>query len=166
MMLHELNRVQRQLPAELAHMFRLMDSAPMQAVRKATTITPKMNIVATPKSVEVYVIAAGIDADSLDVTIDNNVLTISGELKSYHDVNVNDVKTDDTSKDVEANDTEAVSTQLLLNEYSGGTFKRSVALPEEVDPAKVEAKLEQGVLHLSIMKKETTKPQKIAVTVA
>ncbi len=50
-------------------------------------------------------------------------------------------------------------------ERSFGSFTRSVTLPVAVDANKVEAKLEQGVLHLKMAKSPTAKPKKISITV-
>jgi HSP20 family protein len=44
-----------------------------------------------------------------------------------------------------------------------GTFTRVITLPFAVDPAKVEAKLEHGVLTIKMAKSEEAKPKKIAV---
>ena len=48
-------------------------------------------------------------------------------------------------------------------ERFAGTFSRELALPTPVDPDKVEAKFEYGVLKLTLPKSETAKPRKIAV---
>jgi HSP20 family protein len=48
-------------------------------------------------------------------------------------------------------------------ERRSGTFTRSIQLPYRVDPARVEAQLENGVLRLSLPRPEEDKPRKITV---
>lgn len=48
-------------------------------------------------------------------------------------------------------------------ERTFGSFSRSLTLPFAVDPDKVEARLENGVLHLRLTKHESARPRKIAV---
>jgi len=59
------------------------------------------------------------------------------------------------------------SGKLLRAEYAGGDFVRSFDLPHdrayELDPAKAEAKIREGVLELTLPKSEAAKPRKIAV---
>lgn len=51
------------------------------------------------------------------------------------------------------------------NERGYGRFERVIALPDYADPNTVEANLENGVLYISIAKREEAKPKKIAINV-
>jgi len=105
---------------------------------------PAINIGRTPTSVEVYAFAPGIDPAKVDVTIDRGVLRISGERAS------------DLPADRER-----------LNVYSRergvGRFTRAVALPDDVDPAHVKATYRDGVLQVSIARREAAQPKRITV---
>ena len=105
---------------------------------------PEINVGRTPASVEVFAFAPGIDASSLDVTIERNVLKISGNR-------------------VSAIPTRDAKVQLYANERSQGRFSRAVTLPDDVDPMKVEAKYRDGILRISIGLSAAAQPQRIAV---
>ena len=105
---------------------------------------PPLNVGRTAKSVEVYAFAPGLDASKIDVTLDRGVLRISGERAA--DVPEKDVKT-----------------SVYARERSAGRFTRSVALPDDVDPNQVTATYRDGVLQVSIARKEAVQPKRIAV---
>jgi HSP20 family protein len=105
---------------------------------------PEINVGRTPDSVEVFAFAPGIDPSSLDVTLERNVLKISGERKSA----------------VPSGDTPV---QLYANERPRGRFSRVVSLPDEVDSLKVDARYRDGVLRVSIALSAAAQPQRIAV---
>ncbi|MGB2817520.1 MAG: Hsp20/alpha crystallin family protein [Burkholderiaceae bacterium] len=105
---------------------------------------PALNIGSTPASVEVYAFAPGIDPSQVDVTIDRGVMTISGERKS----------------EVPENDTKV---NVYGNERYSGRFRRAISLPEDIDPTKVEATYRDGVLRVSIARRESALPRRITV---
>src|ERR1700679_178902 len=78
---------------------------------------PEINVGRTPTSVEVFAFAPGIDAKSVEVTIERNVLKISG-------VRTSAVPSRDTK------------TQLYSNERPEGRFSRAVSLPDDIDALK------------------------------
>lgn len=105
---------------------------------------PPLNVGRTPRSVEVYAFAPGLDASKIDVTLDRGVLRISGERVA--DVPEKDVKT-----------------TVYARERSVGRFTRSVSLPDDVDPDQVTATYRDGVLQVSIARKEAVQPKRITV---
>ncbi len=105
---------------------------------------PPLNIGRTARSVEVYAFAPGLDASKIDVTLDRGVLRISGE-------RVADVPEKDSK------------TTVYARERSVGRFTRTVALPDDVDPSQVTATYRDGVLQVSIARKEAVQPKRIAV---
>ncbi len=120
------------------------DGAPGGIRSVAYGAFPEINVGRTPTSVEVFAFAPGIDASALDVTIERNVLKISGVRSSAipsRDANV----------------------QLYSNERPEGRFSRAVSLPDDVDPLKVEAKYRDGILRISIALSTAAQPQRIAV---
>ncbi len=86
----------------------------------------------------------GVKKEDIEITTEDNVLTISGERKVR-----DEIKEDDYYK--------------VESVY--GTFSRSFTLPENVDVNKIEAKNENGVLEIVIPKKveEDKKPKKIEI---
>ena len=105
---------------------------------------PEINVGRTPTSVEVFAFAPGIDASSLDVTIERNVLKISGSRRAAFP--------DGDAK-----------LQLYANERPSGRFSRAVSLPDDVDPLKVDAKYHDGVLRVSVGLSAAAQPQRISV---
>jgi HSP20 family protein len=83
----------------------------------------------------------GFRKDDVDITLENQTLTISAERKETQE------KTGD----------------YLLNERRYQHFLRSFTLPPTVDEKKVDAKLNDGVLSITLNKREETKPRKIQV---
>lgn len=103
---------------------------------------PAMNVGSTPRSVEVYVFAPGIDPAAIDVQVERGVLTIAGERKAPQ---VPEQAT------------------LHIDERYAGRFRRVVTLPEDADANAVEAKYRDGVLHISVPRKEAALPRRIAI---
>ena len=88
----------------------------------------------------------GFKKDDIDVTLENQTLTISGERRE-------EVKKGDEKKG-----------ELLLNERRYNRFLRSFTLPPTVDEQSVNAKLADGVLTITLNKREESKPRKISVS--
>jgi HSP20 family protein len=105
---------------------------------------PPVNIGNTAGSVEIYVFAPGIDPKQIELTIDRGVLSISGERKS-------DVPRDDDKVNVYG------------NERFEGSFRRAISLPDDIDSTKVNANYRDGVLHVSISRRESALPKRITV---
>ncbi len=86
----------------------------------------------------------GFKKEEVDITLENQTLTISGERR----------ETPETEKKGE----------WLLNERRYTRFLRSFTLPPTVSDQSVNARLEHGVLTITLNKREETKPRKIAVS--
>lgn len=131
----ELERMRRQMDV-----FRGWPGA--SGIRSAAPGTfPAINVGASPDRVDVYVFAAGVDPKSLDVSLQDHLLTIAGERK------------DDRPEDVD----------LYRRERFTGAFRRVVALPEDVDQENVNAAYRDGVLHVSIARHQPVKARRIEV---
>ncbi|ACB35633.1 heat shock protein Hsp20 [Leptothrix cholodnii SP-6] len=105
---------------------------------------PALNVGSTPTSVEVYAFAPGLDPAAIEVDLDRGVLTLAGERKSA--LPARDEKT-----------------ALHINERFAGRFRRVVSLPDDIDPNAVSADYRDGVLHVSIQRKASAQPRRIAV---
>jgi HSP20 family protein len=111
----------------------------IRAVARGTY--PPINVGATPEQVDVYVFAAGIDPASLDISIQQNLLTVAGERKADREEGA----------------------QYYRRERFDGAFRRALTLPEDVDPDRVSAQYRDGLLHISVARRESTQPRQIEV---
>jgi HSP20 family protein len=89
----------------------------------------------------------GFKKDEVDITLENQTLTIAAERKS---------ETTD-------GDDGGAKGEWLLRERRYSRFLRSFTLPPTVDDQKVDAKLNDGVLTITLNKREETKPRRIQV---
>lgn len=105
---------------------------------------PAINVGHSPQAVNVYVHAPGIDASRTEVTLDRGVLTIAGERAS----------------DLPP---ESPKTSVHGRERYSGKFRRTISLPDDVDPGQVSATYRDGVLHISLRRREAVQPQRIAI---
>ena len=105
---------------------------------------PAMNVGSTPKSVEIYAFAPGLEAENIDVQLEKGVLTIAGERKSI----------------LPPPDAKATA---HIDERFTGRFRRVVTLPDDVDPNAVSARYRDGVLHISIQRREAALPRRISI---
>lgn len=112
------------------------------------TTVPAVNIRETDNSYDVEMAAPGMKKEDFRVELDNNILTISSE------------KTEEREEGGEKE-------KYSRREFSYQAFQRSFSLPKEVvDEDKIQAHYRDGVLHLSIPKKEEAKqkpPRKIQI---
>lgn len=102
---------------------------------------PPVNVGASPDQVDVYLFAAGLDPKRIDVNVQQNLLTVSGE------------------RQLAANQ----DATYYRQERFSGPFQRVIALPDDVDPDRVEAKYSDGVLQITARRRESAKPRQIAV---
>jgi HSP20 family protein len=86
----------------------------------------------------------GVDPKDVDIRIENNVLTLSGERKL---------------------DTEVQRENYHRVERAYGSFTRSFTLPSSVDTGNVKADFKDGVLRITLPKREEAKPKQIQINV-
>ncbi|KIA94380.1 MULTISPECIES: Hsp20/alpha crystallin family protein [unclassified Flavobacterium] len=105
-----------------------------------STTIPSINIKETDENFEVEVAAPGMDKKDFNVTLNDNLLTISS---------------------VKQNEKETVEDNYTRKEFSYQSFQRSFELPNNiVDEEKIKAHYDNGLLHLVIPKKEEAKESK------
>jgi HSP20 family protein len=130
----------RRLEGEMDQLFgRGASSAGIRAVRRGTF--PPVNVGATPERVDVYLFAAGADPKSLDISIHQNLLVVAGNRRLP------------TNEEAD----------YYRQERFDGDFRRVVSLPDDVDPDRVDAKYRDGVLHITVQRREIAKPRQISV---
>ena len=105
---------------------------------------PALNVGSTPQSVELYAFVPGLDPAAIEVNLERGVLTISGE----------------RSDDLASKENKAT---VHINERFAGKFRRVISLPEDVDPDGVSANYREGVLHVSVKRREAVQPRRISV---
>jgi HSP20 family protein len=132
---------------QFEHMRRQMDQlfgdwgGPLSIRSVAGGTYPAINIGASPKQVDVYVFAAGMEPKSLDISMQQNLLTVSGERKAEL----------------------PEGARAYRHERFSGSFQRVITLPEDVDPNQVNATYNDGVLHITVQRREEVQPRKIEV---
>lgn len=92
-----------------------------------------------------YVVTAdipGVDPKDIDVAMENGLLSIKGKRHS---------------------EVERKAANYRLQECSFGEFERTFRLPDSADSEQIKAKSKNGVLTVTIGKKETAKPHRIAI---
>ena len=130
----------RRLEGEMDQLFgRGSLPAGIRATRRGTF--PPINVGATPERVDVYLFAAGLDPKSLDISIQQNLLAVSGDRK---------VPVDE-------------SADYYRQERFDGEFRRVITLPVDVDPDRVDAKYRDGVLQITVQRREAARPRQITV---
>ena len=111
---------------------------------KLATRVPAVNIAETENEFHIEMAAPGLKKDDFKISLDKNVLSVSAEKKAE---NVDEGK------------------KYSKKEYSYNSFVRSFTLPESVDHSKIEAEYTDGILKLSIAKKEDAKIQSREIAV-
>jgi HSP20 family protein len=97
---------------------------------------PAVNITENKDSYNVSLAAPGLKKDDFNIAVDGNMLTISSEKEENKE---------ETDK------------KFTRKEYSYSSFSRSFTLPEEINKEHIEAKYEDGVLNISLPRKEEAK---------
>jgi HSP20 family protein len=100
------------------------------------SVAPAVDLVETADGYELLVDLPGVDKKDLELSVENNVLSLKGD---------------------------AAGKGFFRRETWQGSFRRTISLPPAADPEKVRAELKDGVLSVSIGKREELKPRQIAV---
>jgi len=104
-------------------------------------VLPEANIVERKDSFVATMEMPGVDKGGLELTLENNTLTIIGRRK-------------DTN----------ISGNVLFRESSDRDFRRVFELAPTIDTGKIKARIEQGILTVELPKAEKVKPRKITVS--
>ena len=115
---------------------------PFSGGRQLSAYVPAFEVKETNEAFVLKADIPGVAESDVDIAVHNNILTISGTR------NAEERKEGDS---------------FALYERQYGSFSRSFSLPDTADGERVEAKLENGVLALTIWKRAEAKPRKIAL---
>ncbi len=113
----------------------------LERTRSKRLYAPPVDIVEEKDNLFLVADMPGVDEKSLDITLDNNVLTIYGTVEPEMPENH----------------------RLVSAEYGIGDYQRTFTLSDEIDREKIEATVKNGVLRLTLPKAETAKTRKIPV---
>jgi len=91
--------------------------------------------------VDVYLFAPGIDPKSLDISIQQNLLTVSGR---------RDLRIEEDA-------------DYYRQERFSGEFRRVISLSEDVDPERVQAKYVDGIVQIEVQRRESARPRQIEI---
>ena len=127
-------------PFQLAR--ELMSWDPFFGGRQASAFVPAFEVKETNEAFVLNGDLPGVAEADVDIAVHNNVLTVSG------------TRTAEARKEGET---------FALYERQYGSFSRSFSLPDTADGERVEARLDSGVLTLTIWKKAEAKPRKIVL---
>jgi len=113
-----------------------------EGTRPGPVYIPAVDILETQDEIVVLADMSGVDGKNVDIDLKDNQLTIRGRVDSVVD-----------EKEVP-----------LYSEFGWGDYMRTFTLSDVVNQEKITAKMDQGVLRLTLPKVEKIKPKKIAVT--
>ncbi|MEZ2299956.1 Hsp20/alpha crystallin family protein [Variovorax sp. RCC_210] len=105
---------------------------------------PALNVGSTDHSLEIYAFAPGVDPATLEVHLERGLLTIAGERKGI------------------APPPEGKAA-VHIHERFEGAFRRVMTLPEDADPEAVDAKLRDGLLHITVQRRASAQPRRIDI---
>jgi len=119
-------------------------TTPAEQTTPGVVFTPQVDIFETEKEITLLADIPGVKSEKLNIDLRDNILTMTGDIEP-----------------VEASDEEDV-----LIEYETGRFYRQFTLSEVIDQNKIDAKLGDGVLRLTLPNVEKATPRKIAIKAA
>ena len=112
-----------------------------EGTRPGPVFIPAADILENQNELVVLADMAGVDSKNVDIDLRDNQLTITGRIDRI----------------------ENASEVSLYKEFNWGDYIRQFTLSEVIDQAKITAKMENGVLRVTLPKVEKVKPQKVKV---
>ncbi len=124
----------------------VMQSGLSHLADEAVTFSVPVNIQETEKSYELHVVAPGLKKEDFKINLERNLLTLSFDK-------------------VEEKKEEQPEGKWLRTEYRSKSFKRAFTLNEKVDSGKISAKYADGILYVTLPKKEQPEPATLEISV-
>lgn len=113
----------------------------IERARNRVVLTPPVDIYETTDDIVLTADMPGVDEKSLDVTLEQDVLTVEGRMS----------------------DADPEGYRLEFQEYHDGDYRRVFTLATEVDRDRIQADVKNGVLRLVLPKAEPAKAKRIPV---
>jgi HSP20 family molecular chaperone IbpA len=115
-----------------------------ERTRARKAYVPRVDIYETNDEIVVVADMPGVDENSVDITLEKNILSINGFVEPARPDNYS----------------------LAYAEYEVGDYQRSFTVSDEIDRDNIQAAVKNGVLHLHLPKAGPAKTRKIAVKAA
>ncbi len=113
-----------------------------EQTKDGLVFTPDVDILESDREITLLVDMPGVQSRDLKVDLENGVLTLTGDVAPW----------------------EGPDEKNILIEYEVGRFYRQFNISEAIDQARIDARLSDGVLRLTLPKVESAIPRKIPVT--
>jgi len=117
--------------------------SPAEQTKPGVVFTPSVDIFETDRELTLLADLPGVTAENLNIDLRENTLTLTGDVEPF----------------------EMAGEEDILVEYEIGKYHRQFSLSSVIDQSKIDAKLTDGVLRLTLPKVEEAKPRKIEVRV-
>lgn len=118
---------------------------PSLYVDQDADFVPRVNIIDSEEQVKMQFEVPGLDKKNFKISVKDRVLSVSGERKQQN---------------------EEKGENFVRTEIRSGSFCRSFTLPETIDSEKIKADYKDGILELSLAKREEAKPKEIEVKIS
>ena len=116
-------------------------AAPAEQTRPGPVFTPAVDIFETENEITLLADLPGVESDGLKIDLRENILTLTADARPW----------------------EGAGEADLLIEYEIGRFFRQFTLSEVIDQDRIDARLNDGVLRLTLPKVEKAAPRKISI---
>ena len=116
-------------------------TSPAEQTQSGLIFTSNVDIFETDREITLLADLPGVTAENLTIDLRENILTLTGEVAPFEGANEEDI----------------------LIEYEIGKYHRQFNLSSLIDQSKIDAKLNDGVLRLSLPKVEEATPRKIEI---
>ena len=114
----------------------------VENTERTNDVKPRVRVSELDDMLNFTIELPGVDKTTMKLVVnDENVMTVSGE---------REIKTNDNEK-------------MMMNEFDSVSYKRSFIIPNKFETDKIEANFKNGLLLVSIPKKETLKPKTINI---
>lgn len=117
-------------------------ATPAEHTRSGLLFTPEVDIFETEHEITVLADMPGVASDGVNIELHEGVLTLNGEIKPWENAGETDV----------------------LIEFETGRYYRQFSVSNAIDQSKIDAKLEDGILRLTLPKAQKAMPRQITIT--
>lgn len=119
----------------------MVPASETERTRERICLVPRADIYETDEDIILVLDMPGVSEESIDITLEKNVLTING----YSDIDVPE------------------GYSLAIAEYEIGDYERNFRLSDRIDQDNIQAVYTDGVLHLTLPKADEVKVRKISI---
>ena len=126
-------------------------------------LIPSIDVVETDDAIEVTAELPGLERKDVEISVEDDVLTIRGEKRIEMRDDGSDQKQSASLKHDKTQGQQKSPRNYVVAERSYGVFLRGLQLPPGVDQSKIQASMSNGVLKISIPKPKKAEPKKIEV---